>query len=26
MASSTAPGLGIEPMMDVLGDPEFVIS
>jgi len=25
MASSTAPGLGIEPMMDVLGDPEFVI-
>lgn len=26
MASSMAPGLGIEPMMDVLGDPEFVIS
>lgn len=26
MASSLAPGLGIEPMMDVLGDPEFVIS
>lgn len=26
MASSIAPGLGIEPMMDVLGDPEFVIS
>ena len=26
MASSTAPGLGIEPMMDVLGDPEFVIA
>ncbi len=26
MASSRAPGLGIEPMMDVLGDPEFVIS
>ena len=25
MASSMAPGLGIEPMMDVLGDPEFVI-
>ena len=26
MASSMAPGLGIEPTMDVLGDPEFVIS
>jgi L-alanine-DL-glutamate epimerase-like enolase superfamily enzyme len=26
MSSSMAPGLGIEPMMDVLGDPEFVIS
>ena len=26
MASSMAPGLGIEPMMDVLGDSEFVIS
>lgn len=26
MASPMAPGLGIEPMMDVLGDPEFVIS
>jgi L-alanine-DL-glutamate epimerase-like enolase superfamily enzyme len=26
MASSLAPGLGIEPMMDVFGDPEFVIS
>ena len=26
MASSMSPGLGIEPMMDVLGDPEFVIS
>ena len=26
MASSMAPGLGIEPMMDMLGDPEFVIS
>ncbi len=25
MASSTEPGLGIEPMMDVLGDPDFVI-
>ena len=25
MASSMASGLGIEPMMDVLGDPEFVI-
>ena len=26
MSSSMAPGLGIEPMMDVLRDPEFVIS
>jgi L-alanine-DL-glutamate epimerase-like enolase superfamily enzyme len=25
MASSVKPGLGIEPMMDVLGEPEFVI-
>ena len=26
LAASTAPGLGIEPRMDVLGEPEFVIS
>ena len=25
MSSSVKPGLGIEPMMDVLGEPEFVI-
>jgi hypothetical protein len=25
MSSSKEPGLGIDPMMDVLGEPEFVI-
>ena len=25
MAASTAPGLGIEPRMDVLGEPELVV-